>query len=103
MVFKVVRLAGFKNAISLSMLPGDQMTLLEERLDGVSTASLLVGRRPDLPEPFSFFHTENDTSARLSEGPLGTMLSLVLELAGGKLNTGNSNSVGGATSGGWLL
>jgi hypothetical protein len=77
------RLAGYKNAISLSMLPGDGIALLEERLDGASTAGLLAGRRPKLPEPFSVFHTAEDTSARLDEEPLQMMLSLVLELAGG--------------------
>lgn len=77
------RLAGYKEAISLSMLPGDGMALLRERLDGVTTAGLLAGRRPELPEPFSVFHTAEDTSARLSEEPLGTMLAVVLALAGG--------------------
>jgi hypothetical protein len=77
------RLAGYKEVISLSMLPGDGISLLKERLEGATTAGLLAGRRPELPEPFSFFHTGEDTSARLSEEPLQTMLSVVLELAGG--------------------
>jgi len=77
------RLAGYKEAISLSMLPGDGISLLKERLNGATTAGLMAGRRPKLPEPFSFFHTAEDTSARLSEEPLQTMLSVVLELAGG--------------------
>lgn len=77
------RLSGYKEAISLSMLPGDGMALLRERLDSATTAGLLTGRRPELPAPFSFFHTAEDTSARLSEEPLQTMLALVLALAGG--------------------
>jgi hypothetical protein len=59
------------------------MALLRERLDSATTAGLLTGRRPELPAPFSFFHTAEDTSARLSEEPLQTMLALVLALAGG--------------------
>jgi hypothetical protein len=81
------RLTGFKNVISLSILPSDQMMLLDESLNGVSTASLLAGHLLNLPEPFSLFHTKNDTSVHLSEGPLVTMLSLVLELATGKLSS----------------
>jgi hypothetical protein len=77
------RMAGYKEAISLSMLPGDGIALLRERLNGVTTAGLMTGRRPELPEPFSVFHTAEDTSARLGEEPLKTMLALVLELAGG--------------------
>ncbi len=77
------RLSGYKEAISLSMLPGDGMALLRERLASATTAGLLTGRRPELPAPFSFFHTAEDTSARLSEEPLQTMLALVLALAGG--------------------
>jgi hypothetical protein len=77
------KLVGFKEAISLSMLPGDCISMLEERLDSTTTAGLLAGRRPELPEPFSVFHTEEDTSVRLSEEPLRMMLTVVRELAGG--------------------
>jgi hypothetical protein len=65
------------------MLPGDGMSLLKERLNGVTAAGLMTGRRPELPEPFSVFHTAEDTSARLGEEPLQMMLALVLALAGG--------------------
>lgn len=77
------RLSGYKEAISLSMLPGDGIALLRERLGSATTAGLLTGRRPELPVPFSVFHTAEDTSARLSEEPLGAMLAVVLALAGG--------------------
>ena len=77
------RLSGYKEVISLSVLPGDGISLLKERLDSATTVGLLTGRRPELPEPFSIFHTAEDTSARLSEEPLQTMLALVLALAGG--------------------
>jgi Zn-dependent M28 family amino/carboxypeptidase len=73
------RLLGFKNALTLSLLPGNSNPLLEA-LPMFSLPKVLTGRRPILPEPLSFIHSSRDTSANLSENSLSLMLSLLLEL-----------------------
>jgi hypothetical protein len=73
------RLLGFPNALTLSLLPGNCVPLLEA-VPMVSLPKLLTGRRPILPEPLSFIHSARDKSANLSENSLSLMLSLLLEL-----------------------
>ena len=74
------RLRGFANALTMSLLPRSQVPALERLLSRVSLSRLLAGRRPALPEPLSFIHSDKDTSSKLSENSLRLMLSLLLEL-----------------------
>ncbi len=74
------RLRGLTNAVSLSMLPGSQVPVLESLTARLSTARLLIGQRPILPEPISFIHSVADSSSRLTESSLKLMLSLLLEI-----------------------
>ena len=74
------RLRGLANALTLSLLPQSQVPTFESLLSRVSLLKLLAGRRPVLPEPLSFIHSDKDTSSNLSENSLRLMLSLSLEL-----------------------
>ncbi len=74
------RLRGFSNALTLSLLPGNQSPSLECLLSALSVKRLLTGWRPTLPEPLSFLHSDKDTSSNLNENSLRLMLALMLEL-----------------------
>lgn len=74
------RLRGFANAVTLSLLPRNQVVILENLLSRVSPLKLLVGQRPVLPEPLSYIHSYKDTSTNVSESSLRLMLTLLLEL-----------------------
>jgi len=74
------RLRGIPNALTLSLLPTSQTLALEKSLAGLSLWKLLVPRRPTLPEPLCFIHSNEDISSRLNEKSLRLMLSLLLEL-----------------------
>ena len=74
------RLRGFSNAVTLSLLPSSQIPVLEDMLATTSFTGLLMGKRPILPEPLSYIHSRYDNAARLDEGSLKRMLSLLLEL-----------------------
>lgn len=83
------RLRGLPDALTLSLLPGGQAKVLEERLGNLPR--LLFRGRQVWPEPLCSMHTSRDTSSRLSEGSLGVMLSLLLELSQGwSLNQGEA-------------
>jgi len=75
------RLRGLPDALTLSLLPSTQVPVLEKWL--ADLPRLLFRRRSLWPEPLSSIHTARDTSSRLSEGSLGLMLTLLLELAQG--------------------
>ena len=74
------RFKGVSNALTLSLLPASQATVLERLLGNLSIPKVLIGQRPALPEPLSFIHTAKDTSSRLDKNSLKLMLSLLLEL-----------------------
>jgi len=74
------RFKGISNALTLSLLPANQVTVLERLLGNLSISKVLIGQRLTLPEPLSFIHTTKDTSSRLDENSLKLMLSLLLEL-----------------------
>ncbi len=74
------RIRGVSNAITLSLLPSNQIPILDNLLAHLSIPRLLVGQRPSLPKPLSFIHTDKDTSSQLSEKSLRLMLALLLEL-----------------------
>ncbi len=74
------RLKGFSNAVTLSLLPTSQVSLLEKLLENISLAKLLTGWRPVVPEPLARIHGKDDTSSYVDESSLQLMLSLLLEL-----------------------
>ena len=74
------RLKGMPNAVTLSLLPASQIPVLDDLLVSLSLKGLLAGRRPVLPEPLCFIHSDRDTSSRLNERSLQLMLSLLLEV-----------------------
>jgi hypothetical protein len=74
------RLRGFANAVTLSLLPPSQIPILEEVLATMSFSRLLIGKRPLLPEPLSYIHSQGDNVAKIEERSLKLMLSLLLEL-----------------------
>ena len=77
------RLKGFSNAVTLSLLPSNQIPVFERLLETLSLIKLLTGRRPTLPEPLHSIHSIDDTSSKLDESSLKLMLSLLLELIRG--------------------
>jgi len=77
------RLKGIPNAVTLSLLPTSQSPVLENLLASLSLVRLLAGRRPVLPEPLCFIHSDKDTSSHLNESSLKLMLSLLLEVIQG--------------------
>ena len=74
------RLRGFPNALTLSLLPSDEVQAMEESLARVNLYKLLFQRRQILREPLSLVHTYQDTSSHLSESSLRLMLSLLQEV-----------------------
>lgn len=74
------RMRGVPNAISLSLLPSSQVSVLERLLNSLSIIKLLSGRKPKLTEPFQYIHSKEDTSSRLNESSLRLMLSLLIKL-----------------------
>lgn len=74
------RLRGFSNAITLSLLPSEQIPAFERLTSNLSLPGLLAGRKPAIPEILSTIHTAEDTASRLSESSLKTMLSLLMEI-----------------------
>lgn len=73
------RISGFSNAVSLSMLPLADFEEIQKKLANINTLKVMLGRKTELPEPFSVFHTPDDNSSHISEKSLQLMLSLVLE------------------------
>lgn len=85
------RLRGIRNALTLSLLPNDQVSVLESTLSGLSFLKLLTGQRPVLPKPLDIIHSSADTSYNISENSLSLMLSLLLEIISSYDLTGNSS------------
>ena len=83
------RLKGVKNALTLSLLPKDQVGILENSLSKLSLFKLLTGQRPVLSKPLDIIHSSADTSDNISENSLGLMLSLLLEVISSYDSTGN--------------
>jgi hypothetical protein len=75
------RLRGLANAITLSLLPGEEILSSEEVLARLSLSALLSGRRPALPTGVSARHGPGDTSRGLAEASLARMLALIIEIA----------------------
>ncbi|MDO8577751.1 MAG: M28 family peptidase [Dehalococcoidales bacterium] len=67
------------DAVTLSMLPGDKIPVLENALKGKSSNAFLRPRN-NLPDLLSAIHTNKDTSQMLEEKALQSMLVLTLEL-----------------------
>ncbi|UCD09734.1 MAG: M28 family peptidase [Dehalococcoidales bacterium] len=86
------RLKGLKNALTLSLIPKDQVGVLEKSLSRVSLLKLLTGQRPTLPKPLNIIHSIADTSDNINENSLSLMLSLVRELISSYDSMGNSSS-----------
>ena len=78
------RFKGLANAVTLSLLPADQLPALEKMISGLSLPGLLFGGKPELPEVLASVHTVGDTSSRLSEEALQLMLSLLREIVRGR-------------------
>ena len=81
------RLKGVRNALTLSLLPKDQVSVLEDSLSKLSFLKLLTGQRPSLPKPLDIVHSSDDTSDNISENSLRLMLSLLLEVISGYVST----------------
>jgi hypothetical protein len=75
------RLRCLANAVTLSLLPGEEILNSEEVLVRLSLSALLSGRRPKLPAAVSARHGPGDTSRGLAEASLARMLALVREIA----------------------
>jgi hypothetical protein len=74
------RFRGIANSVSLTLLPASQVAEFEGMVAGLSVRRLLIGKRPQFPDPLASVHSQKDTSARLSEGSLQLMLSVLLEI-----------------------
>jgi hypothetical protein len=74
------RLRGLVNSVTLTLLPASQLHVMGKMVSDLRIMSLLMGRRPRLPEPLSRVHTPLDTSAQLNEASLQTMLRVLLEI-----------------------
>jgi aminopeptidase YwaD len=83
------RLKGVRNALTLSLLPKDQISVLENSLSKLGLLNLLTGQRPALPKPLDIIHSGDDTSDNISENSLRLMLSLLLEVISGYYSTDN--------------
>ena len=85
------RLKGVRNALTMSLLPKDQVSVLESSLSKLSFLKLLSGQRPTLPKPLDSIHSGADTSDNISENSLSLMLSLLLEIISNYYSTGKSS------------
>lgn len=74
------RLRGVSNSITLSLLPADELPMLEQFVSNLNVPRLLIGRRPTMPGVLSRVHKDSDDSSRLSEDSLRLMLSLLVEI-----------------------
>lgn len=83
------RLKGVRNALTLSLLPKDQVSELENLISKLSFLKLLTGQKPTLPKPLDIIHSSADTSDNISENSLGLMLSLLLEVISGYYSADN--------------
>ncbi len=68
-------------AVTLSLLPSEQLPDLERAMYPSKMPRLLLRGRQALPEPLGRVHTRRDSSAYLDEESLQRMLSLLLLLA----------------------
>ena len=74
------RLRGFSNALTLSLLPSDEILQTEKSLAGLNFGKILMNRRRYIPQPLRYLHGSEDVSARLNESSLRLMLTLLHEL-----------------------
>lgn len=74
------RLKGLVDAVSLSLLPGDQIPLWKNILARASADKILSGWRPQLPEPLSLIHSSRDNSYYIDENSLQLAFSLLRNL-----------------------
>lgn len=74
------RLAGVSNAVTLSLLPEEQLAIIKKFISDFSILRLLSGRVPELPGVIAMRHTSMDDSSQLNENSLRLMLSLLLEI-----------------------
>ncbi|MFC1977994.1 M28 family metallopeptidase [Chloroflexota bacterium] len=77
------RLKGISNSITLSLLPADQLQMLEQFVSNLSIRKILMGQRPIMPGVLSHVHKATDDSSRLNEDSLRLMLSLLVEIIKG--------------------
>jgi hypothetical protein len=74
------RLRGVANSLTLSLLPSDQLPMLEHFVSNLNVLALLLGDRPNMPGVLSNIHKPTDDSSRLSENSLRLMLSLLMQI-----------------------
>ena len=74
------RLWGFSNALTLSLLPSNEILQTEKSLAGLNFWKILVNRRRQMPEPLKYIHSNEDVSSRLNEGSLQLMLALLRQV-----------------------
>ena len=74
------RLAGVRNSVTLSLLPAEQLPVLEAFVRSLSVPKLLSGHRPPLPGVLGRIHKSVDDSSTLSEDSLELMVSLLVQI-----------------------
>ena len=74
------RLRGVANSVTLSILPADQLLMLEQFISNLSIPGLLSGQRPAMPGVLATIHKDSDNSSLINEKSLRLMLSLLLEI-----------------------
>ena len=74
------RLRGVSNSVTISLLPVDELPILERFVSNLDIPRLLIGHRPAIPGVLSNVHKYSDDSSRISEDSLKLMLSLLVEI-----------------------
>ncbi len=74
------RLKGLPNAVTLSLLPIEQIPAVKNLVSNLNLHRILSGRKPLLPGVLASLHTPEDTVSHLSEGSLKLMLSLLIDI-----------------------
>ena len=71
------RLKGLANSVTLSLLPAEELPVLEHFVASLNIPGLLTRRKPAMPGVLSRVHRESDVSSQISEDSLKLMLSLL--------------------------
>jgi hypothetical protein len=74
------RLLGIPDSVTLTLIPSDQVSLLENFVSGLKISRLLTGRRRAMPGVLARLHSPRDDSSTLKEESLRLMLSMLLRI-----------------------
>jgi hypothetical protein len=75
------RIRGVRNSLTISVLPHSAIDVAIRTIEKTSIFSFLLGHYPELPPPFSRFHTKNDTSCYIKRDALYKMQKMTQGLA----------------------